>query len=666
MLARLLVILSLAIGVCLTLTQQQDYAGVSDAQTLPTATSTATVLARVSGTGTISASSTATATTTATAPATATPALATSTAFPSATPTITRTPTRTPTITATPLPTGTRTPTPLPTVPTLPPTPTGTPTLSAPLSVPTNLAVSSITRSGATISWTTTVPGTSAVDYGLTAAYGSQTPLDQTLVTNHSVVLQGLQAGATYHVRVSGASVGRASPSAASPDLTFTTAPAGSGPDVLGVTLGQVTATTLLVSWTSPTSIAAQVEYGPTSNYGRFTLLRIDSSPTQQIPLSGLAPQTLYHLRVKAWDSAGYLGTSADVVFATAALGTATLLGDATLQPTHALLPAGQAAVFPYTASQSGLASRIRVFVDDGSTATQLRVALYADQAGLPGAILAQGSIVPVLGWNSILLPPASLTAGTRYWVAVLAPLGSGTLGLRESPGSGSQLSLQSSLAAFPATWTPGLPTAAAALSAFVQQVPPSVTITSPHGDSTATDFINLTAVVDDDAPITSLQFLVDGQPVGLPLRAAPFALTWNSGDVAGNTTHTITARATDALGRAATSGAVSFGVDNGPLISQAQASPGLTSSSARVTWFTDVPGDSQVEYGTTTAYGSMTPLETRLGLSHEQQLTGLLPNTTYHLRVRSRNGSGILGMSADFTFTTPPPAQFGARPVGI
>jgi phosphodiesterase/alkaline phosphatase D-like protein len=71
------------------------------------------------------------------------------------------------------------------------------------------------------------------------------------------------------------------------------------------------------------------------------------------------------------------------------------------------------------------------------------------------------------------------------------------------------------------------------------------------------------------------------------------------------------------------------------------------------VTWATDEPADSQVDYGPTTAYGSQTALDTTLTASHSQQLNGLSPGTLYHFRVRSRDGAGRLSTSGDSTFTT-------------
>src|SRR5438477_1145858 len=53
-------------------------------------------------------------------------------------------------------------------------------------------------RNGATITWTTNVGASSQVDYGPSAAYGSSTVLDPTLLTAHSVVLGGLNGATQY------------------------------------------------------------------------------------------------------------------------------------------------------------------------------------------------------------------------------------------------------------------------------------------------------------------------------------------------------------------------------------------------------------------------------------------------------------------------------------
>lgn len=81
-----------------------------------------------------------------------------------------------------------------------------------------------------------------------------------------------------------------------------------------------------------------------------------------------------------------------------------------------------------------------------------------------------------------------------------------------------------------------------------------------------------------------------------------------------------------------------------------------LTSNSVMVTWQTNKPADSQVEYGTTAAYGSTTPLDSTRVTGHSQTLTDLQPGTTYRFRVRSTDEGGASGASSDFTFTTKSP----------
>src|SRR2546426_7571081 len=80
---------------------------------------------------------------------------------------------------------------------------------SAPINPPppssltvSNVSSSNITSSSATITWTTSAPAASQVEYGTTASYGQSSPLDSNSVTSHSVILTGLAASTSYHYRV--------------------------------------------------------------------------------------------------------------------------------------------------------------------------------------------------------------------------------------------------------------------------------------------------------------------------------------------------------------------------------------------------------------------------------------------------------------------------------
>jgi len=95
------------------------------------------------------------------------------------------------------------------------------------------------------------------------------------------------------------------------------------------------------------------------------------------------------------------------------------------------------------------------------------------------------------------------------------------------------------------------------------------------------------------------------------------------------------------------------FGNDVTPPLITNVLSTNITGASATITWNTDEAATSQVEYGTTNAYGAITTLDTNLAFSHSITLTGLNPETTYHYRVKSSDSSNNQAVSNDFIFTT-------------
>ncbi|WP_144658627.1 galactose oxidase-like domain-containing protein [Paenarthrobacter nicotinovorans] len=88
------------------------------------------------------------------------------------------------------------------------------------------------------------------------------------------------------------------------------------------------------------------------------------------------------------------------------------------------------------------------------------------------------------------------------------------------------------------------------------------------------------------------------------------------------------------------------------PVISAVSAgTPGA--SGATITWTTDETSTSQVEYGTTTAYGQSTVQNSMLQTAHSEAVAGLSPGTLYHYRVKSADAASNVAVSADSTFTT-------------
>ena len=100
--------------------------------------------------------------------------------------------------------------------------------------------------------------------------------------------------------------------------------------------------------------------------------------------------------------------------------------------------PAGMAQAFSYTAAASGATSDIELYVNSGTTATKVFVGVYSNSSGMPGSLLASGSIAsPKAGaWNDVSVGQATITQGTAYWIALL-PTG-GQLNYFDSAGGAS------------------------------------------------------------------------------------------------------------------------------------------------------------------------------------------------------------------------------------
>ncbi len=102
------------------------------------------------------------------------------------------------------------------------------------------------------------------------------------------------------------------------------------------------------------------------------------------------------------------------------------------------------------------------------------------------------------------------------------------------------------------------------------------------------------------------------------------------------------------------------------PVISNVQ-SVDITADSAAVTWVTNEPSTSQVEYGTSSALGSATANDPTLSTVHTVALSGLSGFTTYDFKVKSTDAAGNAASSAVSTFktsnTAPMVTSFAATP---
>ncbi len=146
------------------------------------------------------------------------------------------------------------------------------------------------------------------------------------------------------------------------------------------------------------------------------------------------------------------------------------IMGDKTVEPGLAYIPQGTAKAYQSTPQKTGVVTTVQVFLDAGSTATELVAGIYTDNKGHPGTLVAQGklSLLKSGAWNSVPIPIVSVTAAQHYWIAVLGS--KGQVGFRNITGSAADLietSASTKLTTLPSTWTRSTIQANSAMSVY-------------------------------------------------------------------------------------------------------------------------------------------------------------------------------------------------------
>lgn len=183
---------------------------------------------------------------------------------------------------------------------------------TGPLAITAGPAAQAADAYTALVTWTTNSRASSQVEYGLTTAYGSWTPLDPTPEYEHAVVIEGLEPDTTYHYRVH--SVAPNGRSVISGDGTFYT-------EALAITAGpaaeEVKAGSARIVWTTNLASDSLVEYGPSPAYGE-SVYSGAAVTDHEVLVEGLEPCTTYHYRVTSTREGHPAVQSADGVFTTA------------------------------------------------------------------------------------------------------------------------------------------------------------------------------------------------------------------------------------------------------------------------------------------------------------------------------------------------------------
>jgi hypothetical protein len=146
------------------------------------------------------------------------------------------------------------------------------------------------------------------------------------------------------------------------------------------------------------------------------------------------------------------------------------LLGNANVARTVDSDTPGTAEAFSTLAGYSGQLTRLHLYVDASSSASDVIVGVYSDLDGHPGTLQEQATITNARpgSWNYVDVPPTPVTAGQRYWIAVLGPHGGGTVSFRDESQVGtSETSARHTLTSLPSRWSTGVLWASSALSGY-------------------------------------------------------------------------------------------------------------------------------------------------------------------------------------------------------
>jgi hypothetical protein len=78
-----------------------------------------------------------------------------------------------------------------------------------------------------------------------------------------------------------------------------------------------------------------------------------------------------------------------------------------------------------------------------------------------------------------------------------------------------------------------------------------------------------------------------------------------------------------------------------------------ITDITTTIKWDTNEPATSQIDYGTTSNYGFITPMDNQFTANHSVTISGLMPDTVYQYRIKSIDLSGNLALSGSEIFNT-------------
>ena len=191
--------------------------------------------------------------------------------------------------------------------------------------VVSQLAVGSITYSGAHVTWTTNESSDSKIWFTPTSPVittGVPTISSTALVTNHDLTLANLAASTTYYYVVGSADASGNIVMATEGSFVTLPVPDTTGPVLSGVMATSTATSTSHIVWTTNELSTSKIWYGtvsPIVTDGAPSMSVTDLVLSHDLPLSGLNASTTYYYVAASVDGAGNTTKSTELSFVTAA-----------------------------------------------------------------------------------------------------------------------------------------------------------------------------------------------------------------------------------------------------------------------------------------------------------------------------------------------------------
>src|SRR5713101_3327632 len=474
---------------------------------------------------------------------------------------------------------------------------------SLPLSL-SNPAPGSVSSTWAMVDWTTNVPATSQVEFGTTTNYGLNTAFDPTLVNSHAQALTALAAATTYHYRVH--SKDAAGIEAVSGDFTLTTAAIpDTTPPTVTITLPAPAATVSgMVAVVATASDNVGVVGVQFKVDGNNTGAEVLAAPYAYSLNTTTLSNGSHSLTAVARDAAGNRTTSAAV-----SVNVNNAVVDTTPPTVSITSPAAGASVSGTISVSANASDNVGVVgvqfkVDGNNTGAEVLAAPYTYSLNTTTLSNASHSLTAVArdaAGNRTTSAAVSVNINntvadtTPPTVSVTAPIAGATVSGSVSVSAnasdnvgvvGVQFKVDGNntgaeVLAAPYTYslnTATLSNGSHSLTAVARdaagnrgtsapltitvnnQVPPTISIISPGAGATVSGTVSVATSVSSNT--VSVQFKLDGSNTGNLVTSAPFSYSLNTTSLS-NSSHSLTAVASNAAAQTTTSAAVSINVNN-------------------------------------------------------------------------------------------------------